>query len=305
MSSISVITPVYNGAMHIGQAMQSVACSLIDKDIVVEHILIDDGSTDETGVVIEKARSLLIDTAYNCRLLRTAHSGKPAAARNYGIEAARGEFIFCLDHDDVLLQNTLRHLIVYLESGSDEVVYGDFLRCDGAMSYVIGDDYCGKDYCDASAALLSLFLGEHFFQHSLMFTKRLWNEVGGYDKIITFGEDFDLCVRFILAGHVPLHVPVTTHLHRNHADGMTACYLDRSVCPVWLAEHRAHYWKHAQALTRHLSECELSDVMRVLQIEPDTPISGPPSRETATALAATMKLSEARFRPSSTKSAST
>jgi hypothetical protein len=119
-----------------------------------------------------------------------------------------------------------------------------------------------------------------------MFSKQLWQQVGGYDEAITFGEDFDLCVRFILAGHIPAHLPITTHFHRNHEKSMTACYVDRSVCPVWLAEHRAHYFKYLKILPRHLMPDVIDEIKNVLRITADTPLSSPPSREFAMTLTA-------------------
>lgn len=284
---ISVITPVYNGADYVAECMASVARSRTSKHVTVEHILVDDGSTDGTIAAIERAAACY---TYPHRLLRIPHAGKPAHVRNRGIEAARGKYIFCLDHDDALLHNTLQYLAEALEASMQasmtEIVYGDFLRCDGNMSYIVGADYCGRNYADVHEALYSLFKGEHFYQHSFMFSKRLWQQVGGYDEAITFGEDFDLCVRLILGGHIPAHLPITTHLHRNHANSMTACYLDKSVCPVWLAEHRAHYFKHSGALRRYLTTDEIAEIRKTVQITANMQANDPPSRELASALAA-------------------
>ncbi|MEQ1515546.1 MAG: hypothetical protein ABL931_03550 [Usitatibacteraceae bacterium] len=80
---------------------------------------------------------------------------------------------------------------------------------------------------------------------------------------------------------------------------MTACYIDKSVYPVWLAEHQAHYLKHATSLARHLAEDEIAEVRKVFQIEADTQSCEPPSRDFARALAANTKV------PTSPESVST
>jgi len=273
---VSVITPVYNGRKLVKDCLHSVIHAALGALVPIEHIVIDDGSSDDTVTFIQAIwKNLGIPNPGQCQILQIPHSGKPSHARNRGIEAARGKYIFCLDHDDVLLRNTLHYLATHLESNNKEIAYGDFIRCDENLAYVIGNDYTGRNYPNMRAALFSLFMGEHFFQHSLMFTKRLWQAVGGYDENITFGEDFDLCIRYILAGCTPEHLPITTHLHRDHIKSMTAGYIKSTNCPIRLAEHQLHYAKHAQALQAHLSVEEINEIKSFLQITSDAPMGVP------------------------------
>lgn len=281
---VSVITPVYNGADHIAACIDSVARSVTCGRIAVEHIIIDDGSTDGTVAAIVRAIAVLRPPwTYESRLVRIRHSGIPASVRNRGIEAANGKYIFCLDHDDILLQNSLRYLASHLETTASEVAYGDFLRCDSTMAYEIGGDYYGWPHPNGRDALYSIFKGDHFYQHSFLFTKRLWHQVGAYDEAITYGEDLDLCIRFILADHLPSHLPITTHIHRNHGTNLTACYEHSS--SVWLAERRAHYRKYMHQLPQHLSPDQISDIQDALQITVSTHLTGPLSQKAAAALA--------------------
>ena len=282
---VSVITPVYNGADHIAACIASVAASVTCGHIAVEHIIIDDGSTDGTVAAINRAVAALLPArSYEGRLVRLSdNSGKPAYGRNRGIETAKGKYIFCLDHDDILLQSTLRYLASHLETTASEIAYGDFLHCDSAMVYEIGRDYYGWPHPNGRAALYSIFKGDHFYQHSFMFTKRLWHQVGGYDEAITYGEDLDLCIRFILAGHLPSHLPITTHIHRNHGKNLTAGYEHRS---VWLAERQAHYHKYMHQLPLHLTPDQMSDIQDALQITASTHLNGPLSQKAAAAIVA-------------------
>lgn len=289
---VSVITPVYNGADHIAACIASVAASVTCGRIAVEHIIIDDGSTDGTVAAINRAVAALPPArSYEGHLVRLSdNSGKPAYVRNRGIEAANGEYIFCLDHDDILLQNTLRYLASHLETTASEVAYGDFLRCDSAMVYEIGGDYYGWPHPNDRAALYSIFKGDHFYQHSFMLTKRLWQQVGGYDEAITYGEDLDLCIRFILAGHLPIHLPITTHVHRNHGKNLTACYDD---CPsLCLAELQAHYHKYMHQLPLHLTPDQISDIQDTLQITGSTHLRGPLSQKAAAAIVARKEMGQ-------------
>jgi len=87
---VSCIVPAHNAARYLSQALHSIFRQTYDR---TEVIVVDDGSTDETARVIEGHGSKV-------RALRQANAG-PAAARNAGVECARGEFVAFLDADDL------------------------------------------------------------------------------------------------------------------------------------------------------------------------------------------------------------
>jgi glycosyltransferase involved in cell wall biosynthesis len=268
---ISVVTPVYNGKDHIAECVRSVAVAVTNDKITIEHIIIDDGSTDDSlGAIPSRYRTNLIVRRLAC------HTGKPAAARNAGISFATSKYIFCLDHDDVLIQTALIYLYEHLQAGGLQVAYGDFLRTNATMEYRIGGDYWGWNHQTTQDLLYSIFMGEHFYQHSIMFTRELWQLVGGYDTAITYGEDLDLCIRFILAGHPPAHTRTITHLHRDHGRNLTSCY-DPSLDPsgiAWLAERRAHYHKYQEVLPYYLSPDRIAAIKLSMKITPDIQLDG-------------------------------
>ena len=100
---ISAIVPVRNGGPMLAEALQSIVLQTeSDSGIsgkAVEIIVVDDGSTDGSAELAERFTDV--------RVHRQAPSGL-AAARNAGIELARGEFIAFLDADDVWLRAKLR-----------------------------------------------------------------------------------------------------------------------------------------------------------------------------------------------------
>ena len=95
---VSVITPAYNAAATLRRACQSLRGQSY---AAWEHIVVDDGSTDETPEIL---RELAIDV--RVRTKRVANSG-PGAALNLGIDMAAGEFIAFLDADDEYLPDHL------------------------------------------------------------------------------------------------------------------------------------------------------------------------------------------------------
>lgn len=93
MPKVSVIIPVYNSGSKIVDAVSSVSSQSLDD---VEVIVVDDGSTDDTGSILRHLRD-----KYNfLRIVSQENSGS-GHARNRGISEADGEYIAFLDADDI------------------------------------------------------------------------------------------------------------------------------------------------------------------------------------------------------------
>jgi len=89
---VSVIIPIYNTAKYLNRCLKSL---LSQKKIRAEFICIDDGSTDESYKICEHYAN--IDKRFI--LLKKTHKGV-SAARNAGLDVARGKYICFVDSDD-------------------------------------------------------------------------------------------------------------------------------------------------------------------------------------------------------------
>jgi glycosyltransferase involved in cell wall biosynthesis len=94
-AEISVITAAYNSAGVIERNIRSVAAQSLQPK---EHIVIDDGSVDDTASIVEALQREFP----HLQLIRQANGGA-ARARNTGIAAATGRFVAFLDSDDTHL----------------------------------------------------------------------------------------------------------------------------------------------------------------------------------------------------------
>lgn len=118
---VSVIVPVYNGAEYLSEAVESaVGNGYAD----LEVIIVDDGSTDGSAAVAQGLAGRYPDQV---RLLfhpdRRNHG--VSAARNRGLEAARGKYVAFLDADDRMLPGHLAASVADLEANGDvALVYG-------------------------------------------------------------------------------------------------------------------------------------------------------------------------------------
>lgn len=98
MIKVSVIVPVYNGEQYLDKCISSI---LEQTETHLELILVDDGSTDLSGAICDKWA--LKDP--RVKVLHQKNQGV-SAARNAGLDAARGEYIGFVDADDVIAPET-------------------------------------------------------------------------------------------------------------------------------------------------------------------------------------------------------
>lgn len=101
---ISVITPAFNRAHTIKRAVESVLGQTYEN---WEHIIVDDGSTDNTKAVVKS-----VDDGRIVYFQKA--NGGPSSARNYGISCARGEWIMYLDSDDELLPACMETMLKWI-----------------------------------------------------------------------------------------------------------------------------------------------------------------------------------------------
>lgn len=100
MARISIVIPCHNYGAYLGTALESVVAQ---RDPDWEAIVVNDGSTDDTGAVAEQWRA---GYPGNIQWFTQSNAG-PGAARNRGVRRATGEWILFLDADDTLLPGAL------------------------------------------------------------------------------------------------------------------------------------------------------------------------------------------------------
>ncbi len=210
---VSVVIPAYNSAGYIGDAVDSCLAQTYPN---CEIIVVDDGSTDDT--------SHLLKTRYGERIryIYQDNAG-PGAARNRGIEAARGTFVQFCDSDDQLLPSKIaRCMEVFQEQPEVGVVYTnyDHVQPDGQTRLPIptpallsGDIFCDLLLSNANAILTS----------TAVVRRAALLEIGLFDeqRDIVCVEDWDLFLR--LATRYPFaSIDEALVLYRRHPDGLTA-----------------------------------------------------------------------------------
>lgn len=111
-SLVSVIVPVFNASRYLRKCLESLKNQAYDR---CEFILIDDGSTDDSRRICDEYCA--VDSRFICF---SQHNQGVAAARNHGLDVAKGEYIGFVDADDYVEPNMIQTLIqALIESNAD------------------------------------------------------------------------------------------------------------------------------------------------------------------------------------------
>lgn len=190
MKLISVVIPCYNQGVYVEEAVESVLRQSYEK---FEIVIVNDGSTDTfTNKLLERFERP------RCRVLKTENRGLPGA-RNYGIKATSGEYICCLDADDMYHPEYFKKAAAVLDRDLDKR-YGAvpawvqmFGSCD-TLWKTVGDNIKGFEPFHQAV--------RNNFQSATMFRRECWENIGGYDETMTLGyEDWDFWLRILNDGY--------------------------------------------------------------------------------------------------------
>jgi glycosyltransferase involved in cell wall biosynthesis len=187
---VSTIIPVHNRPLLLREAVASVLAQTYRP---VEIIIIDDGSTDETGREAETLAEAHSE-------VRTIHrqNGGPGAARETGRLAAQGEFIQYLDSDDLLLPTKFKHQVTGLRQYADcGVSYGK------TRFYTIGErpiDVPWKRTGEAIPAMFPSFLQSRWWDTSTPLYRRKLTDSAGPWTDLRSEEDWEYDCRIASKG---------------------------------------------------------------------------------------------------------
>lgn len=263
MPKISVITPTHNGAQYLRQALDSVLGQSFQD---FEHIIVDDGSTDETPRIIEEyaRRDARIRTVW-----REKASGGPTIPKNIALSLASGPYVCFLDQDDYYHPDKFRILndgldahpnwvaafhdlqLVEEDGTPHEGTYlsnADFLaRSSGFLRPTGADDW--HDCGDAFYVFMSLNYAAIHTDSVMLARERLLNDPVSFRAQYRGSDDTDLWLRVGAQGSMG-YFNRSLAYYRQHGSNLSKNLLAMTRNAVEL--HEANY-----LLARHkLSEEE-------------------------------------------------
>jgi glycosyltransferase involved in cell wall biosynthesis len=192
---VSVVLPTFNRLRFLRPAIESVyAQTFIDWELVIA----DDGSDLETRQYLQ----CLADDP-RVKVLWLAHTGRPAIVRNAALSGASGEYVAFLDSDDLWAPRKLERQIEALRARVNcRWSYTAFLRVD-ASGQALPEEvqrpwvpYEGDIFEQVVTARASIRTP------SVVATRQLLEQAGGFDEAMLSAEDYDLWLRLALYSEV-------------------------------------------------------------------------------------------------------
>ncbi len=198
--TISVIIPCYKYAHYLKECVDSVRAQSYP---VHEIIVVSDGSPDDT---VEVCKELNV----TCLVKK---NGGLASARNFGIDFCSGEYVMCLDADDKLVPAAIEEHVKLME---DDMVIAQCALMEFGERHVI--------MIPTNPTSLERNMQANTIFCNAMFSKRVWQAVGGFDESPTMRlgyEDWEFWIRCLEYGCRVLTSDFIALRYRVHEGQMT------------------------------------------------------------------------------------
>jgi glycosyltransferase involved in cell wall biosynthesis len=212
---ISVVIPTFNRSRQVQTALRSVLAQTYPE---FEVIIVDDGSEDGTGQALQTLIAQEGCNGTRVRYFFGLNRGQ-SAARNRGIEKARGELVAFLDSDDIWLPEKLEWQVRALEQFNDKccACITDARLVDNLGMDISAFRKSGKPYqetlgIDFEAVRNLVKYRDPFWISTLLVRTDLVRQLGCFDNQLGYAEDHDFLFRLSLA--------------------TSLCYVNKALCVV-------------------------------------------------------------------------
>ena len=210
MPKVGIIITVYNGEPYIGPCIKAALDQTYQS---FEVIVIDDGSSDGTERICRSIK----DSRF--RYLNKGQVGRQKAL-NEGVKSTDAEFIAINDADDLSLPCRLEYTLGFLLAHPNAAYVGTGFSKTTEFTGTIPPAVLKKWLPEAAPSVTwpsrSAVYRRNLFNHStIMYPKRTWERIGGYDESLTLSEDYDFYLRAMQCGPVALLPGRTVHWYTN------------------------------------------------------------------------------------------
>lgn len=231
---VSVIVPVYNVREYLEECWNSIVKQTYDN---IEIILVDDGSTDESGKMCdefakEEARVIVIHR----------ENGGLSAARNSGLDVCNGEYITFVDSDDVIAPNMVSAMVSVMDETKADIV-----QCEGGRfadeADILKIQNCGQEGIEVFRG--KDFVGDVDFKDMAcgkLYRHTIWCNVRFREGIIH--EDFALIYRLFYEASLVARVGQPFYFARKRVGSiMQLGFRRESLILIELSEERIDFFR--------------------------------------------------------------
>lgn len=221
---VSVIVPVYRVEKYLEQCISSIVSQTYSN---LEIILVDDGSPDNCGKICDA----WADKDARVRVIHQENGGL-SAARNAGLDVAKGKYISFVDSDDWLADTFLSRMVQECEENHAEMCIGQYesVSDSGRVAYGGGNCTLGEEAASGKILLRNhpseLFAGGVPFR---LYAKALIERVGLRFPIGRIHEDLFTLFRLTYHAEHVRSIPDRLYFYRQNPESITHTLDDRSL----------------------------------------------------------------------------
>lgn len=219
---VTVLMSVYNGEKYLNEAIDSILGQTF-KDF--EFLIINDGSTDKAGEILESyndPRIKIINNDKNIGLTKSL---------NKGLRLARGEYIARQDADDISMPERLEKEVEFLESHHNYAVVGTFAKIINENSKILY--FLERPVEDLK--IRERFKKDNCIIHgSSMIRRACLLDMGFYNELMIRSQDYELWLR-LSKKYCLANIPKYLYMWRKHDENIEVKYIGEQKIFVILA----------------------------------------------------------------------
>ena len=231
--SVSIIIATYNARERLADCLASIYQNPPSEPY--EIIVVDDASGDATSEMVAQRFP-------DVRLFKNATNCHYAYSNNLAFQHARGQYLYLLNNDTIMLPNAVDRMIEFLRKRSDVGVVGSkLLNEDGTIQWSVKSlPNIGSALFGARSIVTRLFpnnpLSRRHLLHldhnlsdpfiagyvssaSMMVPSDVVRKIGGFDERLSYHVDADYCKRISDLGYLCVYLPDSAVIHLNHKGG--------------------------------------------------------------------------------------
>lgn len=223
---IDVIVPYYNKEKYIKDTIYSIDMSICSEPFKIT--IVDDCGSEPIPEDILKREDI--------NIIRCPNNLKLPGARNYGISNTSGDYVVCIDSDDMIPSNYLQDSYDKLIGNGVDIVYNDFVMFydDGRRNSVNFPEFD-----------IEILRRNPFIHCAAMYKRSVWTTNGGYDEKMIYGwEDYDFWLTSAKNGFKFLKTKDTNLFYRQYDSSMinnTNKRLMTDIIPYLRTKHNGFY----------------------------------------------------------------
>lgn len=202
---ISILVPLYNTEESM---LKCVIESVLNQTYENWELCLADGSDSEHNYV-EKICQTYFDNDSRIKYKRLIENKGISENTNACADVSNGEYLGLLDHDDMLHPAALFEVVKAINETEADYIYTDEITFSGKITNVLSTNY-KPDYAKHTLQC------NNYIGHFVVFTRKLFDEVGGFRREYDGSQDHDLALRMTAIAKKVYHIPQILYFWRAH-----------------------------------------------------------------------------------------